>query len=583
MPWYAPEHGGLREARHRVVATELEAAMRDGTVLRADVYRPHGAGPWPVLLARTPYGKRDPGVLARLDPALATRRGYLVVIQDCRGRFRSQGTWRPLAHEAEDGYDTVGWAAGLPGSDGRVCTYGPSYLAHAQWAAVCARPPALRAAAPEFTWSDPEDGLISRGGARELGLLTQWTLSLGENVLTRRHAHDPEQLRRRLGALEAARDALDTRTYWELPPGECLRRFDLPTPAAVGTLGTLGTLPQRIRAAHRPRRTIATLTVAGWYDAFLQGSLDNHLAARDSGAPAALIVGPWTHENQSGTLGELDYGSAADGANIDLGGSLLERQLEFFDDELRRPRLPPRPPAAPQTPHEPDEAPVLLFVMGDNRWRRFPSWPPESIGVPWYLHDGGRLSVQAPAAESPPDVYGHDPHRPVPTRGGALLMTAGFPAGPFDQRPIEARDDVLVYTSAALDGALEVIGRVRVHLIADSTAGGTDWVARLCDVDTEGVSRNITDGVVRTGGAPATGDATGESEGKPREIEVDLWSTAHVFLPGHRIRLQIASSCFPRWDRNFGAPGTRRARQRVHHDAAAPSRLVLPVLGRNPA
>lgn len=178
---------------HPGTETELEATMRDGTTLRADLYHPPGPGPWPVLLARTPYGKRDPGVLARLDPRRAAARGHLVVIQDCRGRFRSDGEWTPLAHEAPDGYDTIRWAAQLPGANGRVHTYGPSYLGHTQWAAIAAKPPELRAAVPEFTWSNPDDGLTERGGAHELGLITQWTLSLAQNVLARRHANTPPQ------------------------------------------------------------------------------------------------------------------------------------------------------------------------------------------------------------------------------------------------------------------------------------------------------------------------------------------------------------------------------------------------------
>jgi hypothetical protein len=202
--------------------------------------------------------------------------------------------------------------------------------------------------------------------------------------------------------------------------------------------------------------------------------------------------------------------------------------------------------------------------MGTNQWRRFRSWPPESADVPWYLRAGGRLSLDVPEPDSPPDAYRHDPGNPVPTRGGALLMAPEFPAGPHDQRDVEERDDVLVYTTEPLDAPYEVIGRVRVHLVAESTAPSTDWVARLCDVDTGGVSRNIVDGILRTHRAQ-------------REHVIDLWSTAHVFLPGHRIRVQIASSCFPRWDRNLG-----RADQTVYHDTARLSRVILPVVQTSP-
>lgn len=515
----------------------LEATMRDGTILRADAYRPPGAGPWPVLLARTPYGKRDPGVLARLDPLRTAARGHLVIVQDCRGRFRSDGDWTPLAHEGADGYDTIRWAAQLPGSNGRVCTYGPSYLGHTQWAAIGAKPPELLAAIPEFTWSTPHDGLVQRGGAYELGLMTQWTLSLGQNVLARRHADNPAELKRQLTALNAAIENLTSSTYWELPVGAPLRRLNLPVPAPND-----GQCPDTV--------TVPTLTVAGWYDSFLQGSLDNYVNTRSSGSRAALIIGPWTHDNQTSRIGDVDFGSAADSASIDGGRSLLDRELDWLDQLNSSDQHGPA-----------EDLPVLLFVMGANRWRRLPDWPPEAVEVPWYLHEGARLSPEPPPPNSPPDVFVHDPHNPVPTCGGPLLLTPDFPSGPFDQRQIEAREDVLVYTSTPLHAALEVIGRIRLHLVAASTEDSTDWVARLCDVDTDGVSRNITDGVIRTT-QPAGNWA------------VDLWSTAHTFLPGHRMRLQITSSCFPRWDRNVGAA----ARQTVHHDAMRPSRLILPVI-----
>jgi hypothetical protein len=536
-----------RTPREVETVFELEATMRDGTILRADAYRPAGTGPWPVLLARTPYGKRDPGTLARLDPIRAAGRGFLVVVQDCRGRFRSGGEWTPLAHEAADGYDTVAWAAGLPGADGRVGMYGPSYLGHTLWAAAAAGPPRLIAAATEFTWSDPQDGLVARGGAYELGLVTQWTLTLGVDVLERRHAEHPAELGRRLAELGRALDDLVTRTYWELPADEPLRRLGLPTP-----------MSGRAVAAHADmqRAAVPALIVAGWFDAFLQGSLDNYIRVHDKGLPATLIVGPWSHDNQTSRIGETDFGDAADSTAVDGGASLLERELDWLVRQLRQ-----------ETSEEP---PVLLFVMGVNTWRRLPVWPPESVETPWYPRGDGSLSPDSPGPDAPPNAFLHIPHDPVRTHGGALLLPPEFPAGQFDQQQTEKRDDVLIYTGVPLDAPLEVIGRVLLHLTVESAALGSDWVARLCDVDPEGVSRNITDGIRRTRQAPGR-DGQGPD---PVEILIDLWSTAHVFLPGHRIRLQIAAGCFPRWDRN----GDHAACQAVHHDPARPPRLVLPVV-----
>ncbi len=472
--------------------------MRDGTVLRADVYRPTtGDGPWPVLLARSPYGRSDAGVLERLDPDRAAGRGFLVVIQDCRGRFGSEGDWTPLAHEAADGYDTIAWAARLPDADGRVAMYGPSYLGHTQWAAASAGPPALRVVVPEFTWDDPFDGLLARGGTKEIGLVTQWTLGLGVNVLERRFARRPGELRRALAQVDAA--------FAAFPSEDAIRELRLPLP--------------------RPRPTeqadvagVPALIVAGWYDCFLQGSLDRYIRAHTNGTPVSLIVGPWAHGSQAHRV---------------CGDPLLDHELDWVLQQL-----------GPETPAP--EQYVLVYVTGADAWRRMPHWPPESAETSWFLHDGG--------------VFLRDPDDPVVTHGGAVLLTQDFPAGPHDQRQVEEREDVLVYTSEPLKAPLEVIGRVRVYLTGESTAPVTDWVARLCDVDSDGVSRNISDGILRTHQPDA------------QEHVIDLWSIAHMFAAGHRIRLQVTGSCFPRWDL------TPAARQTVHCDPARPSRLVLPIV-----
>lgn len=529
------------------VEIDAEAMMRDGKILRADVYRPPGDGPWPVLLARCPYDKQDPGILARLDPPRAARRGYLVVVQDTRGRYGSQGTWEPLVREYDDGYDTVRWAARLPGCDGRVAMYGPGYLGHTQWAALAGQPPELVAAVPEFTWADPYDGLVARGGARELGLLTPWTLSLGIDVLHRRHAERPEELRRRLDRLAEAVAALRDRTYWELPTADLptLRELRLPAPGRPG-----GPRLRRVARDHAGLAA-ATLTVAGWYDAFLQGGLDNHTAARAAGHPAELIVGPWSHEDQTGRLGGTDFGPA-------VGEPPLGRALDWLDRQLG----PGAGRGAGRGGH--GEPPVRVFLTGADAWRGLDRWPPEAVDTAWYLHPGGGLSTTAPA-EGAPRTFRHDPADPVPTHGGPLLMTGDFPAGPLDQSPVEARQDVLVYTSEPLTSPLTVLGRVRAVVAGSSTAPGADWVVRLCDVGPDGVSRNLTDGILRLDRPTPV----------PEEHRVDLWSTGHVFLPGHRIRVQVTSSCFPRWDRNPAALAAVAAHT-VHHGPPHPSRIVLP-------
>ncbi|MFG1810544.1 CocE/NonD family hydrolase [Streptomyces sp. NPDC049040] len=528
---------------------EAEAAMRDGAVLRADLYRPPpGGGPWPVLLARSPYGRRDPGVLARLDPPAAARRGFLVVVQDTRGRFGSDGDWEPLVHEYDDGHDTVRWAARLPGADGRVVMYGPSYLGHTQWAAIVAAPPELLAAAPEFTWADPRDGLVARGGATERGLLDQWTLGLGREVL--RRTRTGRGLARALAELTAVQDRLCA-GEWD-PPARPSVLHALPRPGRPG-----GPPLRAVPADHTALRT-PTLTVAGWYDAFLQGSLDNHAAARAAGHTAALIVGPWTHDDRTGRTRAHDFGPQAGEAALAGGSSLRDRTLDWLTAVLAGA---PHPGVAPPGGGAAAAGtPVLVFVMGADEWRPLEQWPPPATPTPWYLRADAALSPVPPGPAEPPAGFLHDPADPVPTRGGALLLTSGYPAGPYDQRPVEARGDVLVHTGEALAGPLEVMGRVRATLTVGADAGPADWVVRLCDVAPDGTSRVLTDGVTRT-------YAAGE-----REVRVDLWSTAHVFRPGHRVRLQIAASSHPRWD-VAGPPGTRT----VFRDAARPSQVVLPL------
>jgi predicted acyl esterase len=592
-----------------------EAVLRDGVVLRADLYRPPPSvpGPWPVLLARCPYGRRDPGILDRLRPRAAAGRGHLVVIQDTRGRFGSGGDWEPLVHEYDDGYDTVRWAARLPGCDGRVAMCGPSYLGHTQWAAIAAGPPELVAAVPGFTWADPYDGLLARGGAGELGLLAQWSLGLGEEVLRRRYAAGSAELRRALAELADAIGALGSRVHRELPADDLpsLRRLALPVPGRPGG--------PPVRDAALADVGVPTLTVAGWYDAFLQGSLDNYRRTRAAGRPAALIVGPWTHDNQTRYVGELDFGARSAAETLDGGRSLAARELDWLDARLaereagaagggRRPASPDtdlvarepagtdaelpereagaagggRRPASPIVP-EPAEAesadpktgpagadayPVNVFVMGVNRWLPLADWPPPATETAWYLHPRGGLAPLSPPVDGDGDAAGviwHSGDDPAPVRGGALLLADGFPAGPYDQRAVERRPDVLVYTGAPLTRPLAVVGRIRAVLVVTADAPGADWVVRLCAVGPDGVSYNLADGITRAGHAP----------GQAREVTVDLWSTAHVLLPGHRLRVQVAAAGFPRWDRSPAAlagPVT----QTVHHTAARPSRLLLP-------
>lgn len=547
---------------------DVPATMRDGVVLRADVYRPSADGPWPVLLARLPYGKNLPMLAGVMDPVGKARRGFLVVVQDTRGRYSSDGEWEPWTYEMDDGYDTVRWAAALPGSNGSVGMYGPSYLGNTQWMAALAKPPELKAISPMVTWSEPDDGLFARGGALELGITVPWSLMQGADTLLRRHADDPMAQGQALMALVGDNDAVAGTTYWELPAGRhpVFERHGIPELGFERSRREPGWSDSCRVAGRQAEVDLPSLHTGGWYDIFCQGTLDNYTAMRAAGRPAKLVIGPWSHTGTMGYLGDVNFGMAASTELLGFRGRFADLELGWFRQWL----TPDEGPAQPELP------PVLLFVMGVNQWREEQEWPlARAVDTDLFLRSGNRLAFDAPEAGEGTGTYTYDPADPVPTTGGALLMSNEFPAGPFDQARVEARPDVLVYTTDPLAEDLEVTGRVRAHLTAATDAPTTDWVVRLCDVDTEGVSRNLVDGIVRAVATP----------GEFTEQVVDLWSTSHVFLAGHRIRVQVTSSNFPRWDRNLntGEPldqGTdsRPAHQEIAHDIARPSRIVLPVI-----
>ncbi|MGH2516382.1 MAG: CocE/NonD family hydrolase, partial [Ktedonobacterales bacterium] len=333
------------------------------------------------------------------------------------------------------------------------------------------------------------------------------------------------------------------------------------------------------------RADIPMLHIGGWYDVFLNGTLRNFDSMRRLGRPGQrLLIGPWTHGNVSAVQGELDFGFAASGALVDLQFDLMTYQLTFFDRWLK------------ELPNGWENGPAIkYFVMGANVWKGAETWPPAGVTEQrWYLHsdgranggaDGGSLSVELPRSESA-DGYEYDPARPVPTLGGATLMHPLFKAGPRDQRPIEQRDDMLVYTSAPLETPLEIAGPVRVTLHVATDAPDTDFVARLVDVYPDGRAMTVTDGITRMrfrNGRYAPAEALVADQ--VYQVEIDLWSTALVVLPGHRLRVDVTSSSFPRWERNLNTSADsatttamRPARQTVLHDADHPSHLAVSVV-----
>lgn len=582
------------EAKAIVVERGIESRMRDGTVLRADVYRPAADGQFPVLLERIPYNKALlPLATLTLDPITAALAGYVVVIQDTRGRFTSDGgPFYMYRDEYEDGYDSVEWAAGLPWSSGRVGMFGASYMGMTQWQAAAMRPPHLEAIFP----CTAADGVHAyRGGALEWGLLATWTLAaIGPNAVLR--ARPASEARAEFLDLARTLDRLDE-VYETLPPAALpgrhlgngfARFFDdiVAHPNEDDYHRRIG-----MKGKHA-EVVVPAFILAGWYDALLGCDLDHFARARSqAGSPRArertrIMVGPWAHAGFSHMVGERNFGLAASGLSLDLRTDLTSLQIRWFDRWLKDARN-----------GVDEEPPVKLFVMGDNVWRDETDWPlSRAQYVPIFLHSGGRanavhgdgtLSPDAPGEERP-DHFVYDPSNPVPSCGGNHLLPANHPRGPLDQRAVEERPDVLVYTSRMLDADLEVTGPVVAKLHAATSAKDTDFTAKLVDVLPDGRALNICDGIIRAShrGGSAAAPCLLEP-GRAYEYTIDLWATSNVFKRGHRLRLEISSSNFPRFDRNpnTGEPAAEATRltpafQSVFHDVQRASHVLLPIVPR---
>jgi hypothetical protein len=574
------------------VQKNVPAEMRDGTTLMSNVYRPAGDGEYPVLLTRLPYGKDLYLGTAVLDPIKAAEAGYVVVVQDVRGRYRSEGKFVPFVNEFEDGYDTVEWAAGLPGSNGSVGMYGLSYFGKTQWQAAVMRPPSLKSMAPGITWGNHLNGVQMRGGVQELGLMQYWApTSLALDLLFRRYAGDPEQITEKLpGLVEVIDTILAGGGYDALP------LTDLPNPDGLVSFvqGGFGrgvdhegwdylNIDGKYDSVAAP-----TFHIGGWYDCFIGETLRQYAAMRERSSDAGmrqphLLVGPWTHEDFGSTFGELNFGIGSSGPFLNYRGDLTAAHLRWFDATLKGDEA-----ALEGTP------PVRVFVMGENRWRGYGEWPvPGSRAEEWHLRSGGRLLREPGEAGEEPASYDYDPEDPVPTVGGPILMAPIHRAGPRDQRPVEARQDVLVYTSEPLEDPYTVLGSVYVTLFAATSAPDTDFVARLVDVYPDGRAMGVVDGIVRASAresypAPGVVRPVRPSPIEPGEVYeyvIDLWATGITFLAGHRLRVEITSSSHPRWERNLntGKSAVRSSRaevahQTIFHDASRASRITLTVV-----
>lgn len=557
---------------------DLGAPMRDGVRLSTDVYLPAGGGSFPAILLRTPYeSTRDQHV----DWAVWwARRGYAAVVQDCRGKFESGGSFYAYRDEGPDGHDTLRWLADQPWCDGKIGMSGRSYGGIVQWQAATQGPSPLTAMAPQVIMGDYFGEYHRIGGAVQWALTALAAVTFASAVaLTQRgcaQIFGNQRFYRHLPLISADealigrkiayfRDWLEHSTYDEywaaLDTHRLLDRVDVPA-----------------------------CQQGAWYDPYTAAMfrLFNGLRARAGSelarAGQKIYIVPWTHHAPEGArLGDLDFGP---GAYVDLN----HEDLRWFDHWLKG-----------GDSGYMDEPPIKIFVMGANVWRHEREWPlARTVYTPYYLHSGGRantlygdgaLSPEPPGAE-PADRYSYDPADPTPTLGGnhslwTLIKYAAEPVypGPIDQRPIERRDDVLCYTSPPLAQDLEITGPLELFLYAATSARDTDFTAKLVDVYPSGHAIHIAEGIIRCRYRSGLDRIDPPEPGEAARYRVELAATSNVFRRGHRLRLEISSSNFPRFDRNLNtgddcATGTRMevARQTVLHSAAYPSHLLLPVI-----
>jgi putative CocE/NonD family hydrolase len=518
------------------VARDFAIPADDGTPLLANMWWPRADGPVPTLLVRSPYGRA--GLFGALFATFA-RRGARVVVQSCRGTFGSGGTFRPQFDDRDDGLATIRWIERQPWFDGRLAMTGPSYLGYVQWAVADAAGESLRLLCPHITMSNLASHWY-HGGSFALDDALGWSCMVTTQerrwaALGRLFRSHERAVARHIDALPLA--ALDERIvgrridFWR----DFIEHASIDDPFWASAN----------HSARVARVKVPVAMVTGWYDIFLPTQLADWRALADAGNPPHLLVGPWTHTTPAGFAAQLRETHAA-----------LRAHVFGEPAELRK-------------------EPVRVQLMGSDEWRDFASWPPPGYRPrTWYLHAGGRLSLALPG-ESAPDRYVYDPADPTPIAGGTLLSNQ---AGRRDQARVEARGDVLTYTSDVLATDVDVIGDVHARIHVASSLDFFDVFVRLCDVDARGRSTNVCDGIQRVDARIRRDDAGAVA------VDIALWPTAQRFRAGHRIRVQVASGAHPRFIRNLGtgepiatATAMRAAEQAVHHDPHRASSVLLPI------
>ena len=570
-----------RAQQNYAVITQNGVPMktRDGVTLYSDIYRPRADGTFPVILMRTPY---DKSVSWAVGPAyqIATH-GYVVVVQDVRGRYTSEGEWYPFRHESNDGYDAVEWAAALPSSNGKVGMIGGSYVGATQMLSAIAHPPHLAGICPVVTASNYHDGWTYQSGALEQWFDQNWATQLATNTMWRLIAKNTNAL---LGAPVLPLTHYPAFNYVSLPAGA-----EATAELAPYYLDWLAHpdydayWKQWSIEEHFSDIQVPALHIGGWYDIFLAGTLRNYMGIKAHGGTdearkgQRLLVQIGGHAGFGRRIGDVEFGDDA------LKFPSTDVVLAWYDYLFKG------------VQNEFATVPVRIFVMGENKYHQESDWPPpEAKLTRYFLHSGGSanslrgdggLSLTPPKKETP-DKFTYDPANPVPTIGGSLCCDAEhYEPGPRDQRSSENRDDVLVYSTKPLGEDMEVTGPVTLELWARSSAVDTDFTAKLVDVSPVGFAMNLTDGILRLRYRDSQEKPGLMNPDQVYKISVDLWATSNVFKKGHIIRLEVSSSNFPRFDSNLNT-GADQATSRefvsatntILHDSEHPSALLVPVI-----
>ena len=559
----------IRIERHKAIP------MRDGIKLYGDVYLPDAPGKYPTLVTRTPYGVQRDGM--HTSPIRYAQNGYAVVVIDARGRYESEGEWEPFLDEAKDGYDIVEWAAAQSFSNGKIGSYGGSYGGHNQWRTIGENPPHLIACFPSLASTNIFANWLTMGGAFRLSFNYGWgVVRMPDRIMLPQYWHTesyvPEELKYETilkhlplgtGDLRSAgysvshyRDWLNHETYdayWKAISDE--ENFS--------------------------KMKVPVYTLGGWFDIFLTGTINGYVGMKNNAATESarkgtrMIIGPWGH-GASRSFGDIDFSQ-------DAMISQFETELQYFDFHLK----------GIQNGLD-KEDPVRIFYMGANRWRNEKDWPiPGTQYQSLYLDGGGkantltgdgRLSFNKPITTGQ-NQYIYNPENPVMTLGGNNCCGTPTLAGPKDQRPIEQRNDVLVYTTEILQKPVTVAGNIRMKLYAATDGPDTDWMIKLTDVLPDGTSYPVSEGIIRARFREGLEKIKLLKPGEVYEYDIEMTATANVFKAGHRIRVDITSSNFPQFDRNLNtgeplatATKIRVANQTIFHGGNRSSAILLPLV-----